>query len=199
MPNERFDPIATSNSTLHELEPATSDTEFLDPSVASGPATNPVVTPNLRTLRFLVRGALNERRIRQSRGEDTSTQDEILKWSKPFFRAFGIHGKAIQEEVQIFTEERDVSEHTKPNLAEEKRLYNAERRKSRLRESSPVDISRFFMSKKLGYEAIHNISKTKDGVLVCPVNLGRGESQRRAKQGEDKLEKVQTDSSLENM
>jgi hypothetical protein len=192
MPDERVDPTATSNSTLDELEPATSDTEFLDPSVASGPATNPVVTPNLRTLRFLVRGALHERRIRQSRGEDTSMQNEILEWSKPFFRAFGIRGKALQDEVQIFTEEGDGSEDIKPNLAEEKGFYHAERRKSRLRESPPVDISRFFMSKKLGCKAIHNTSETKVGVLVCPVEI-------RAKQGEDELEKVQTDLSLENM
>jgi hypothetical protein len=192
VPDESVDPRATSNSTLDELEPATSDTEFLDPSVASGPATNPVVIPNLRTLRFLVRGALHERRVRQSRGEDTSVQNEILEWSKPFFRAFGIRGKAMQKEVQIFTEKGNGSEDTKPNLAEEKRFYHAERGKSRLGESSPVDISRFFMGKKLGCEAIHNTSETNNGVLVCPVET-------RAKQGEDKLEKVQTDLSLENM
>lgn len=148
-----FYSTALNHSTLHELEPAMSDIEFLYPSATSGLVTNPVVVPNLRTLRFLVRGALNERRTRQSRGEDTSQQDEILKWSKPFFRAFGIRGKAIQEEVQIFTDEEDVSEHIRPSLAEERRLYNVERRKSRLREPSPVDISPFFINGKLGHGA----------------------------------------------
>jgi hypothetical protein len=119
-------------------------------------------------------------------------QNEILEWSKPFFRAFGIRGKAMQKEVQMFKEEGDGSEDTKPNLAEEQRFYHAEKQKSRLRESSPVDICRLFMSKELGCEAIHNTSETKDGVLVCPVET-------RAKQGEDKLEEVQTDLSLENM
>jgi hypothetical protein len=143
----------SSNSALHDLEPATSDIEFLCPSIGSKATPNPIVIPDLRTLHFLVRGALNERRTRQSNGEDTSMQDEILEWSKPFFRAFGIRGKAIQEEIQIFTQEEDVSEHTRPSLVEEKRIYDVKRGRSTLREPSSVDIRGFFMSGKLGHGA----------------------------------------------
>ena len=107
---------------------------------------NPVVRPSLRTLRLIVRGALNERRTRQALEQDSSDQQEILNWSKQFFRAFGMRGQAIQEEVQSLSDLDDQSEGGRPSLAEEKRLYNEARRRLRLREPRVVNVSPKFLS-----------------------------------------------------
>jgi hypothetical protein len=190
-----FDSKVIGNDTPHGLVRTTSDMEFIYSSGASRTTINPVVTPNLRTLRFIVRAALNERRTRQARDQDTSEQQEILEWSKQFFRAFGIRGKAIQQEVQIFTDEDEVSEYARPSLAEEKRLYDQARRKQRLWEPRPVNVSPFFMSGKPGYGCMRPLVKTKKAFDFIPIDLDRvrDEDRTEGKQDEDELEIVQED------
>ena len=82
----------------------------------------PLVHPNLQTLRLIVRGALTERRARQSTGDPTHIQQAILDWSVQFYRAFGVRGLTIQQEVQT-----PVEVEPRPSLLEEKRLYDKSR------------------------------------------------------------------------
>jgi hypothetical protein len=142
----RFESELNYTTTVHPLVRITSDSDSTDSSLATPNIINPVVKPNLRTLRFIVRGALNERRIRQALEQDTSEQQEILAWSKQFFRAFGIRGKAIQEEIQSFMDEDEQSEDARPSLAEEKRLYDETKRKVGIRERRHVNVSRKFLN-----------------------------------------------------
>jgi len=141
-----FDSKLNRTATIHPFVHITSDSDSTNSPLASPSIINPVVKPNLRTLRFIVRGALNERRIRQTLGQDTSEQQEILAWSKQFFRAFGIRGKAIQEEIQSFMDEDEQSEDTRLSLAEEKRLYDETKRKVGMREQRHVNVSRKFLN-----------------------------------------------------
>jgi hypothetical protein len=142
----RFEFELNYTTTVHPLVRITSDSDSTDSSLATPNIINPVVKPNLRTLRFIVRGALNERRTRQALEQDTSEQQEILAWSKQFFRAFGIRGKAIQEEIQSFMDEDEQSEDARPSLAEEKRLYDETKRKVGIRERRHVNVSRKFLN-----------------------------------------------------
>jgi hypothetical protein len=146
-----FDSKLDGSNTLHPLVHTTSEFYSTHSSLASAGTINPIVTPNLRTLRCIVRGALNERRSRQALDKDTSEQQEILTWSKQFFRAFGISGKAIRQEIHLSSDDDDISEHARPSLAEEKRLYDEARRKLRLREPRPVNVSTNFLREKQGY------------------------------------------------
>jgi hypothetical protein len=141
-----FEPELSYTTAIHPLVRMASDSDSTNSSLASPSIINPVVRPNLRTLRFIVRGALNERRIRQALEQDTSEQQEILAWSKQFFRAFGIRGKAIQEEIQSFMDEDEQSEDARPSLAEEKRLYDKAKREVGIRERRHVNISRKFLN-----------------------------------------------------
>jgi hypothetical protein len=151
-----FDSELNCTATNHPLVRITSDSDSTNSSLTSPSINNPVVKPNLRTLRFIVRGALNERRIRQAMGQDTSEQQEILAWSKQFFRAFGIRGKAIQEEIQSFMDEDEQSEDVRPSLAEEKRLYDETKRKVGMREQRHVNVSwKFSNGSKVGKRLSH--------------------------------------------
>jgi hypothetical protein len=141
-----FDSKLHHATTIHPLVRMTSDLDSTNSSLALPSVINPVVEPNLRTLRFIVRGALNERRIRHALGLDTSEQQEILAWSKQFFRAFGIRGKAIQEEIQSFMDEDEQIGDARLDLAEEKRLYDETRRKVGMRERHHVDVSWKFLN-----------------------------------------------------
>ena len=82
----------------------------------------PLVHPNLQTLRIIVRGALTERRARQSTGDPTHIQQAILDWSVQFYRAFGLRGLTIQQEIQT-----QVEVEPRLSLLEEKRLYDKSR------------------------------------------------------------------------
>jgi hypothetical protein len=176
-----FDSELNRTATIHPFARITSDSDSTNSSLASPSITNPVVKPNLRTLRFIVRGALNERRIRQTLGQDTSEQQEILAWSKQFFRAFGIRGKAIQEEIQSFMDEDEQSEDARLSLAEEKRLYDEMKRKVGMREQRRVNVSRKFL----------NGSKVGKTLIASREDL-------RGKEGEPSFEKVAVDLGLDS-
>ena len=147
--------------------------DFLRPPLRTGPEfesiqsplelasiINPVVRPSLRTLRLIVRGALNELRTRQASEQDSSEQQEILNWSKQFFRAFGMRGQAIQQEIQSFSDLDDQSEGGSPSLAEEKRLYDETRRRRRLREPRVVNVSPKFLSGRKTTERLPFLVRT---------------------------------------
>jgi hypothetical protein len=169
-----FDSELDDTSTLHPRGNAKSALDPTHSSLSLASAINPVITPNLRTLRFLVRSALNERKIGQALGHDTSEQQEILEWSKQFFRAFGIRGKAIQQEIQsLGSDEDEVPEHLRPSLAEEKRLYDRARRRLGLSEPRPVNVSPMFMNGKQGYGCVRPLPMRKAFDFV-PVNLDIG-------------------------
>ena len=86
---------------------------------------NPVVVPDLRTLRIIVRGAVAERRKRQAHRQDTSEQDEVLEWSKQFYRAFGLRGRMVQQEIQQKVED---DWDRKGNMDDEKQAYETNQR-----------------------------------------------------------------------
>jgi hypothetical protein len=195
IPDERisFNFVLNDTGTFHPPMNAKAASDPTHSSLSSASTINPVITPNLRTLRFLVQGALNERRIGQTLGHDTSEQQEILEWSKQFFRAFGIRGKAIQQEIQSFgSGENDVPEHMRPSLAEEKRAYDRPRRRLGLSEPRPVNVSPMFMSGKLGYGCVRPLPMRKAFDFV-PVDLDMGRDKDGSEGKRDALQPVQED------
>lgn len=138
------DPLVIPTSATRKLvQPSTTDNTVNN-------AINPVVVPNLRTLRLIVRGAIDERRHREHNGEKSTEQQGILDWSKQFFRAFGLRENAIAQEIQqrpLHGEE--AVDAAKPSLAEEKRMYDELRKRLQLRELRPVDAVRAFRSSRM--------------------------------------------------
>lgn len=105
---------------------------------------NPVTTPDMRTLRIIVRGAIAEKRRLSLRNMDTSTQDDILEWSRQHYRAFGASSRLIAQETQ---QQQTGYEEDRLTPAEAKALGNAERRKRDIRERTPVNVAwRFYQA-----------------------------------------------------
>ena len=101
---------------------------------------NPVVVPNLRTLRLIVRGALAERQARERQRLDTSEQRSVLRWSRQFFRALGLKPNSIEQEIQ---QQLLEGEDGQDNIANEKKAYE-QRRRFKERERRTVGFRKTF-------------------------------------------------------
>lgn len=102
---------------------------------------NPIVVPDLRTLRIIVRGAIAEHRTRQAQGRSTNEQNKILRWAIQFYRAFGASKEMIELEIQqpLVDNKTDGL-----SMQEAKALYDEHRRTMGHRERRKVDVSKTF-------------------------------------------------------
>ena len=102
---------------------------------------SPIVKPDLRTLRLIVRAAMIEQKRWRRTKDDVGQQRSVLRWARQFYRAFGCGKKTIEQEVpQAHADHQGDS----VSPAEAKALYDRERQLTGVRERASVKVGRLF-------------------------------------------------------